>query len=341
MPVDILVVTQAHMLSNLGDSGGYLTDEEQVASSQFHVAQTVLAHPNAKVVHEGYSKHIHQVSPKVKNEIELEFPDNFPAEYDSLTNNQKDILAKYGACKVLLTLGKIDSIHPSESQTTKEENRKKAQKGDFTFTFGSREKEAVEHCIKVGEDKGEVLLIFGDNHDFDKLKDKYKDRATFQGRVNTTDQRITIKTDFISARVNDVISAYTSRSKFKPLGNSAKAKDISDALARANKFFKEGKDIDIQSFLTYRENGKPSIKDSLEKKRIFSASNAYNDLIDKLIMPTSQKIEEQQPVSVDANESNRYRVAMKAMKKILPSLPKPTEPGEKVEKSEESNFKIN
>ena len=195
-----------------------------IAFSQFNVAKTIMANPEAIVLAENlvddinedplsYSNIPYAFDEKIFKKIKGDFPEGFPKDYIDLTVAQKDWLVYCGAPIVLFSLGLLKSVYKTD---TREEVtalmaylKKKGyvnEKGEFNDDFSraivsdpeikkrvqdNREervfKLVAEAAAKSDKNNPLILLVYGIAH---KIGEKIKkmensSRIIYQGRINT------------------------------------------------------------------------------------------------------------------------------------------------------------
>ena len=174
-----------------------LRDVDLVAYSQFNVAKAILSHDlqNTIVLVEGYYDDLSQEDvPSSVKEAKMRFPDGLPDEYSDLTIDQKITLAKGGA-SLLLCLGKIVGIFKTCSEEESKEIEEKTLLRHRNLSqfhkdiLGPREQSALKHAkqaaVKTG--KSNVLIIYGQGHDFSKHTSLMEELGvSFSGVVDTS-----------------------------------------------------------------------------------------------------------------------------------------------------------
>ena len=127
-------------------------------------------------------KNKHNLSIKSRERIKNGFPKGIPQAYKALNKEQKDLLAIYGASKLLLYLGKIDQIY---SVITKKDRNTFEANLDFQSDFFNNEnkywvydfreqklKEKVTSFLSRKPDyKGKIFIAYGVAHD---LSDEFE-----------------------------------------------------------------------------------------------------------------------------------------------------------------------
>lgn len=163
--------------------------EEQVAYSQFKVAQFILNNPNKVIVLEGLD---HKITPDNQDLVDKEtmdkiiahFPEGIPKDFNDLSTEQKKLLRVHMAPIVLLCLNQVPAIYPSSTPKLEQElcqaikesensNNPLAELKTIERNFRSkREAQAIDCCIDAAEESGnpEIFLVFGRKHEFHKYK---------------------------------------------------------------------------------------------------------------------------------------------------------------------------
>jgi|GEM_PF-5039141 len=168
---------------------------DEIASSQFKIANYIKNNPTAPVFSEQAGQTISMKGPDKKRfEQAIEgykktFPQGLPALANDLNDEQKKILAKNGGDSAALMLGLIDSIHgvtessEIQSKMLKEiktglsqtaESRLDPDSELYKKIFDEREKLALEQIKKyvmANPKSKSVTLIFGALHDFRRHSD--------------------------------------------------------------------------------------------------------------------------------------------------------------------------
>ena len=94
-------------------------DIESVAFSQFKTAQTILANPDAIVLHEGLAqmRRIEDFDAQTISSIKQCFnPETFNSLPEELSDTQIELLYKHHGANILLCLGLINAIYPTETE---------------------------------------------------------------------------------------------------------------------------------------------------------------------------------------------------------------------------------
>lgn len=165
--------------------------EEEIAASQFAVAQYILTHPEHIVVHEGLSELWSSEQIDLENETTQRIRRNFSKgtfnkSFDELSPEQKNLLREKHGAPLLLYLGLIDVLYPSASletsQTLAQEIR--ALNGNYRtlpdieqrFRM-QREKEAIIFSKSAADNTGvtKILLVYGGIHHFEHALDSVQD----------------------------------------------------------------------------------------------------------------------------------------------------------------------
>ncbi|MCW8385761.1 hypothetical protein OQJ15_05490 [Fluoribacter dumoffii] len=159
--------------------------KEEVAYSQFKVAQLILKNPQKVIVLEGLDHKITSdeqdiVSKETTDDIRANFPNGIPECFNKLSDVQKDLLRVNTAPVVLLCLNKIPVVYPS---TTPELAKKLYTAIDEATSRGNllgelkkiesdfrpeREQSAIASCLAAARESEnfEVFLVFGGLHKF-------------------------------------------------------------------------------------------------------------------------------------------------------------------------------
>ncbi|KTD68096.1 hypothetical protein Lste_1254 [Legionella steelei] len=159
---------------------------EQVAYSQFKVAQLILNNPDKVIVLEGFD---HKMTPEnVSNDtfkkVIEHFPTGIPKDFNELSTEQKELLRVHMAPIVLLCLGQIPAVYPASTPKLAQEVHaaiKEKEKSENPIDelliieekFRSeREMQAIDGCLDAANESGrtEVFLVFGGNHKFYEYK---------------------------------------------------------------------------------------------------------------------------------------------------------------------------
>jgi len=130
-----------------GTHGGIDT----VSFSQYQVARTILANPNAMILEEGTTKIRYA---KAEPYFESIFPSGFPVKYEELSVDQKEALETYRAPAILLGLNLVKYIYPTQSI---EDYNRLSQYWEETFMpklikiMEERQDYAIQYCIADDE----------------------------------------------------------------------------------------------------------------------------------------------------------------------------------------------
>lgn len=193
-----------------------------IAMSQFKVALTIIANPNAIVLDEGLVHNItaeHEYLYSFSNdedfykeieELKSDFSRGFPNKYNELTHTQKNWLVKEGAACVLFNLGLLKAIYRADTPEEYDERRKQLQKKNYfnrpfywgwfsnptesdpelkRIVYDRREEIALKLAKEAATKSGNnlILLIYGARHQFgEKIKQMGDDDIIYAGRVMTT-----------------------------------------------------------------------------------------------------------------------------------------------------------
>jgi len=195
----------------------------ETAVSQFNVAKTIIANPDAMVFKESLTKNLTErdgLNPEVLGTILNAFPESFPNYYDDLTVKQIQCLVRYGASHILFGLGIIKCIYKTSSEDGGSHLMKELNKRNFfnpnqitktsylisnlffnhPFIFNpelkkiindEREELALKCVMEVAanseKDNPLILLIFGSAHKFgEKIRELGPGtNIHYEGRVPT------------------------------------------------------------------------------------------------------------------------------------------------------------
>ncbi|CEG56887.1 ankyrin repeat domain-containing protein [Legionella fallonii] len=196
---------------------------EEIAHSQFVVAQTIISHPDYVVLQEGLTENLnkwHRISSE-QIEIRRIFSDGFPKNYDDLSHLQKKILALKNATIILYYLGVIDNLYKTADENKQREYfyNAEADLGSY-FVYKPREIDALHFAKEITQltNNPKILLIFGAEHNFEKriqlMHDKSikfrKNIETFPHNQNASDERNArhYTEDDIDPYQNDILLSY-------------------------------------------------------------------------------------------------------------------------------------
>lgn len=175
---------------------------DNIARSQFNVATTILNHPNAAIVREGRSNLMHHQSSRfdhtAKENICKSFQYSSFNDFSHLSSQQKELLIQYGGDQILFYLGFVSFIHPSIDfvNARKLWNDMKSCQGEGACQKLQevekkwrtlREQKALAFCLTAARDenKQEVLLLFGQGHNFKTYESTHEPHFCLQEPVNT------------------------------------------------------------------------------------------------------------------------------------------------------------
>ncbi|CAM2952033.1 Uncharacterised protein [Legionella steigerwaltii] len=223
--------------------------KDEIAASQFAVAQYIIKHPDTAVVLEGLS---HELSAELINpddpvvqEVRKHFDHTtFDKDFIELTPEQKKLLAdKFGAM-VVLYVGLLDKIYPSiRPETAKVLHQAIKDIGDDYERLRDvaddfqkiRESEALTLSVEAAEksNKTAVLLLYGAEHRFDLAAELLDDaRLTLTEPV---DCQIVVKP-------KDFMSVTTAHNTFSMWNHSKFSQNKLDIGSDKLKNFKDSKD---------------------------------------------------------------------------------------------------
>lgn len=170
---------QAHKLPfNLTASSEYV---EHVMESQIKVSNYIKNHPDALVFLEALTESFSGIPEDEFTVIaKMLFPDGLPDDAAKLDSFQKDYLYnEEAAVRTMNRLGEVKSMYrtisPEQSKVvdslTPDDDWSHLSEDDWSHIDGIKELAAME-CIKEvlekNPDKNEVILVYGDAHDFSK-----------------------------------------------------------------------------------------------------------------------------------------------------------------------------
>lgn len=195
----IIHVKQSHADTQIDDylnstlTGCNVRGFEEVAQSQFMVAQTIINHPTYLVLQEGCkenlnkgNRHLYQ---SALSDVKSAFASGFPANYLDLSEAQKICLVNHQAAYVLYLLGIIDNVYQtSDSSKIKEYLYKIEYENNKYFAFAAREIDALNFAKQHVQltNNPNILLIFGGQHNFEKRIALLKDPLIiFQENIET------------------------------------------------------------------------------------------------------------------------------------------------------------
>lgn len=146
---------------------------EEMIESQIKVANYIKNHPDALVFLEGLTESFSGIPEGVFTlSAKMIFPTGLPDDAAKLNSLQKDYLYNAeAAVRTMNRLGELKSMYRTISPEQSEVVDSLISDGDWSHMFGTREVAAME-CIKEvlekNPDKKEVILVYGDEHDFSK-----------------------------------------------------------------------------------------------------------------------------------------------------------------------------
>lgn len=170
----------------------------QIVESQIKVANYIKEHPNALVFQEGQTENLLSVP---FNDMtffvrDILFPQGIPDDISKMNAMQKEFLSTYGEsmAPTLLRMGELKALY--RTNTPKEFNaiHREAQEGYLKALMGPKEEaeerslraviknspkveraamECMQEVLKHNPNAKEVIIVFGDKHDFSMLCKEY------------------------------------------------------------------------------------------------------------------------------------------------------------------------
>jgi hypothetical protein len=174
--IKLIHLGQSHKLPfNYKASPEYV---EQMVASQIKVATYIKNHPNALVFLEGLTESFWGIpGGGLTRAAKILFPDGLPDDAAKLNSLQKDYLYNgEDAVRTMNRLGDLKSMYRTISPKQSKFVDSRISKGEWIHIFGTREiaaMESIKEVMKKNPDKKEVILVFGDAHDFSKHCLKY------------------------------------------------------------------------------------------------------------------------------------------------------------------------
>lgn len=173
---------------------------DPIAKHQFEIAQYLLRHPEAKVFAEGIAVHPHNIAYKSQTDrfefdfdVKNRFRDGLPSKFEDLDSQQRFLLAKHGAAKVLYVIRELKELWGADLDypALRELNRRVAAAVEKWGSMGRalheesalfqeistrREEIATSSIIDMitslnrwpRDQPTPILLIYGANHRFDR-----------------------------------------------------------------------------------------------------------------------------------------------------------------------------
>lgn len=227
---------------------------EKMIESQIKVANYIKNHPDALVFLEGLTESFSGIPEGMFTlSTKMIFPTGLPDDAAKLNSLQKDYL--YNAEEAVRTmnrLGELKSMYRTISPEQSKVVDSLISDGDWSHMIGTREVAAME-CIKEvlekNPDKKEVILVYGDAHDFSKYCSdfgfQYEKISTVSSRPtrNESSAQNDVQIGNITKIMNSLSLEVEENSPLKSLNQRLikYPKDISSRLRRAKILLSEGR----------------------------------------------------------------------------------------------------
>lgn len=147
---------------------------EEIVESEIKVANYIKAHPDAFVFLESLTENYNGAHLGYSSSVaKITFPNGLPDEAAKLNSQQKNFLSKcQGAVRTMNNLGELNTIYRTITPEQSELIDSRIGRGDYTAMLAPRERAAMDSIVEVLKEKNEVdgetevILVFGDAHDF-------------------------------------------------------------------------------------------------------------------------------------------------------------------------------